>query len=311
MLEVDKLLWTEKYRPHDLESIVLPEKTRNLIEKYRGEGVIPNLFLCSPPGQGKTSLAKLLARNVFDVDYLYVNASDENNVDTVRNKISEFARTASLQGSFKIVILDECDNFASVSSQKMLRALMEEVSDTTRFILTANYSNKVIDPIKSRCVELDIVPDIAGVAKRLYYIMQQEGLTLKKEQGNRFLEMIKRFFPDVRNIISHLQNSVDKDGNLDIEEYSTPAEFLNSILSMVLENKPIELRKFIIENELQFGGNYVNLLNSFFRFIIENNSLDNARKAKWTIILADYCSRFSNAIDPELNASACLFTLCE
>ena len=310
MLEGVNMLWTEKYRPHSLEDIIIPEKTRRLVEKYKAEGAIPNLFLCSPPGQGKTSLAKLLAADVFDVDYLYVNASDENNVDTVRNKISEFARTSSLRGQFKIVILDECDNFASLSSQKMLRALMEEVSDTTRFILTANYSHKVIDPIKSRCTELDIVPDIQGIAKRLFCIIKEENIKVDEEQYPRILSLIKRFHPDVRTIISQFQNSVDRDGNLHIDPLDTPNEVLDTIITMVLENKPIELRRFVIEHELDFGSNYNLLLNNLYKVAITSPRLDDAKKAKWTITIAEYCARFSNAIDPELNAAACLFTLC-
>ena len=130
--------WTEKYRPQTIDDIVLSAEAKTLIEKYINEEIIDNLFLCSRPGQGKTSLAKLLAYNIFECDTLYVNASDENNVEVVRTKITGFARTRSSNGKFKIVILDEADGFANAQAQRILRALMEEVSENTRFIITAN-----------------------------------------------------------------------------------------------------------------------------------------------------------------------------
>jgi len=106
---------------------------------------------------GKTTLAKAFG-NEFDCDTLFINVSDEGNVETIRTKVKDFATTASLNGNMKLVILDEADGFANIQSQKILRALMEEVADTCRFIITANYRHKIIEPIISRCVELDMTP---------------------------------------------------------------------------------------------------------------------------------------------------------
>lgn len=304
-------LWVEKYRPTELDEIVLPDDTKATVQKYIGKGIIPNLFLCSAAGQGKTSLAKMLAKNIFKVDYLYVNASDENNVNTVRNKISEFARTASFDGRFKIVILDECDNFASKDAQLLLRALMEEVSENTRFILTANHGNRVEDAIKSRCVELDITPPKSGVGKRVVEVLKKEGVSVGKEQLPLLKGLINRFYPDVRSIIKHLQECVDENGTLEVREFETAASFIETVVNKILEETPMELRKFIITHELDFGANYHELLYNLYKTIITTDKLDAARKAKWTITIAEYCARFSTAIDAELNATACLFSLCE
>lgn len=307
--DINKTLWVEKYRPRTLDDIVLPEKTRTLISNWVAEGIIPNLLLCSLPGQGKTSLAKLLAKDVFNVDYLYLNASDENGVDTIRLKVSEFARTASFAGDFKIVILDECDNFPTPASQKILRGLMEEVSDNTRFILTANYGHRVIDALKSRCTTLDMTPPRVDIAKRLFSILKAEGIAIDSTQGPIIGKLIDACYPDMRAMISRL-NTASSKGKLDLSLYPMNDEFVGVIIDKILENKPIELRKYIIEHELDFCSNYQGLLHDLYKVVMQSDKLPPALKAKWVITIGEYCSRFSSAIDPELNTSACLFTLC-
>ena len=183
--------WTEKYRPSSLEDIVLPQEARHLIEKYVNEDIIDNIFLCSRPGQGKTSLAKLLAYNVFQADTLYVNASDENNVEVVRTKITGFSRTKSSNGKFKIVILDEADGFANIQAQRILRALMEEVSENTRFIITANNKNRIHDAIRSRCKFIDITPPKSDVIKRIVYILKSENVKIDAEKTLNFTKRKK------------------------------------------------------------------------------------------------------------------------
>lgn len=308
--EIENTLWVEKYRPHTLDDIVLPANTRKLVSKWVAEGIIPNLLLCSLPGQGKTSLAKLLAKEVFKVDYLYINASDENGVDAIRMKVSEFARTASFDGNFKIVILDECDNFPTPSAQKILRGLMEEVSSTTRFILTANYGHRVIDAIKSRCTILDMTPPRVEIAKRLYKIIQAEGVTLPNEQFPMLGKLIENFYPDMRSIISRLNDAVIN-GELDLRPYATNGALMSGVINLIQENKPIELRKYVIENELEFCSNYQGFLQDLYKAVMLDDNIEARIKAKWVICLGEYCSRFSNAVDPELNTAACLFSLCE
>ena len=147
------------------KNIVLAKETRELLEQWKSDGEFPNLLLCSRAGMGKTSLAHIIAKE-FDCDKLYLNASDEGNVETIRNKVKDFAITASFNGNMKLIILDEADGFSNIQSQKILRALMEEVADTCRFILTANYRHKIIEPIISRCVELNMTPPKKEMIKR-------------------------------------------------------------------------------------------------------------------------------------------------
>lgn len=302
-------LWIEKYRPHSLEDIVLNDETLTQIKKYINQGIIPNLFLCSAPGQGKTSLAKMLAADIFKVDYLYINCSDENNVDTVRNKVAGFANTLSFDNRFKIIILDEADGFANVQAQKILRGLMEETADNTRFIFTANYKGRIIDALRSRCDELDITPTKQGVAKRVLQILKAENVSVPNEQTGLLFDMIERFFPDVRSIVKILQRSVDENNELKLKNYAVESGFLNQIIDYIIQNKPTELRKYVIENESVFNSDYPNLICELYDVIVKSDNINGVQKAKWTICLGDYLAKFPAVVDPEINTFACLYSM--
>lgn len=301
--------WTEKYRPQTLEDIILSVEARNLIEKYINEEIIDNLFLCSRPGQGKTSLAKLLAYNIFECDTLYVNASDENNVEVVRTKITGFARTRSSNGKFKIVILDEADGFANVQAQRILRALMEEVSENTRFIITANNKNRIHDAIRSRCKMIDITPPKEGVIRRILQVLSKEGVEMDKAvELPKLKNLIERFYPDIRSIIKNLQACVFN-GVLKLKDYSVDSMFIKNVLQYVLDQDYTELRRYIINNESMFNNDYASMISDFYHLIIESDLVDESIKPNWTIIIADYLYKFEEIIDPEINAFACLYKL--
>ena len=305
---IKQTLWIEKYRPKSLDEIALSADARETINKFVKEGNMPNLFLCSRPGQGKTSLAKILAYGVFDADTLYINASDENGVETVRTKVTDFSKTMSTNGNFKIVILDEVDGFSNVQSQKLLRGLMEEVADNTRFVLTANQKSKVIDAIQSRCQFVDITPPIEEVKKRVIHILSNEKVRCPMEEGPKLVAMIQRFYPDVRSIVKTLQASV-YDGVLKLKDYKVESEFMTKLFDLMMQGNPINVRKFVIENELSFNSDYSILLDDLYHLIIDSDKLNPAQKSKWTITIANYLVRMPNVIDTELNASACLFEL--
>lgn len=302
-------LWIEKYRPHTLEDIVLNDETLTQVKKYIKQGIIPHLFLCSAPGQGKTSLAKMLAADIFKVDYLYINCSDENNVATVRNKISGFANTLSFDNRFKIIILDEADGFANIQSQQILRNLMEETSDNTRFIFTANYKGRIIEALRSRCDELDITPTKKGVANRVLRILEAENVKVDKDQSDLLFNMIERFFPDVRSVVKILQRSVDENNELHLKNYAVESGFLRQIIDYIIEGKPEDLRKYVIENETVFNHNYPNLLCELYEVIVKSDTIDGIKKAKWVICLGDYLAKFPTVVDPEINAFACMYSM--
>ena len=163
-------IWCEKYRPSTLDEIVLDNNTKTYFNKVQVEQNIPNVLFVGKPGIGKTSLAKIIVKDILKCQYLYINASDENGIDTIRTKVLNFAQTKSLFGQIKVIILDECDGL-SIDAQKALRNSIEEYHELTRFILTANYKHKIIPALQSRCQALDIKPVVELAVKRCYNIL--------------------------------------------------------------------------------------------------------------------------------------------
>lgn len=300
-----KGMWISKYRPTDFDTIVISSETRNVLKKWKNEGEFPNLLLCSRPGMGKTSLAHIIAKE-FECDKMYINASDEGNVDTIRNKVKDFAMTASFNGKMKIVILDEADGFSNIQSQKILRALMEEVADTCRFIITANYRHKIIEPIISRCVEIDMTPPKKDIIMRCVSILKAEGVTAPKEQLLKLRELVEAFYPDVRSVIKTLQNCVTENNVLSIGEFKAKDIFVSNLIDYIMNNNAVSTRKFIIENENEFNGDYNILLMSLYRFMINSEEIDYSLRAEWTIIIAEYLYRMTSSIDAEICMAACI-----
>jgi len=185
-------LWVEKYRPNKLEDYVGNEHLKSKVAGYIESGDIPHLLLYGKAGTGKTTLAKLIVNSV-DCDYMIINASDENNVDTVRNKVKNFASTIGFRQS-KIIILDEFD-YMTPNAQAILRNLMETFSKHCRFILTCNYVEKVIEPIQSRCQTFQIVPPTKkDVAVQISKILQSEGV---KFEIKDLVPIIDAGYPDL------------------------------------------------------------------------------------------------------------------
>lgn len=200
----DNSLWTERYRPQVLADYVGNEHLKSKVEGYLESGDIPHLLLYGKAGTGKTTLAKLIV-NSIDCDHMIINASDENNVDTVRNKVKSFASTIGFAPT-KIIILDEFD-YMTPNAQAILRNLMETFSKHCRFILTCNYVEKIIDPIQSRCQTFQIVPPTKkDVAMQIANILTKEGIKFELKD---LVPIIDSSYPDIRKIINTCQlNSI-------------------------------------------------------------------------------------------------------
>jgi len=207
-------LWVEKYRPEDLSTYVGNESLKTQVERFLDDGNVPHLLLYGKAGGGKTTLAKIIVNHV-DCDYLYINASDERNIDVVRDKLKTFASSIGFR-SMKVVILDESD-YMTPMAQAALRNLMETFSKHCRFILTCNYVEKIIDPIQSRCQTYKIVPPSKKqVALHAKNILEKENISFDLDD---LALVVTAGYPDMRKVINELQRmsingklNVDKDG---------------------------------------------------------------------------------------------------
>ena len=208
-------LWVERYRPQDLSTYVGNEHLKSKVERFLDDGNIPHLLLYGRAGGGKTTLAKIIVNNT-ECDYLYINASDERNIDLVRDKLKTFASSVGFK-PMKVVILDEADYLNVNSAQPALRNLMETFSAHCRFILTCNYVEKIIDPIQSRCQTYKIIPPSKKeVAVHVKTILEKENISFDLDD---LALVVTAGYPDLRKVINELQRmsingklSIDKDG---------------------------------------------------------------------------------------------------
>ena len=208
---MENSLLVEKYRPSKLENYVGNENIKKSISKYLEQNDILNLIFYGPAGTGKTTLAKLCVQNL-DCDHLYINASDERGIETIRDKVQGFASVASFK-PLKVVILDEAD-FLTIQAQASLRNIIETFSRTTRFIMTCNFVERIIDPLQSRCQVLKIVPPTKkDVAKHLNWILQQEHI---EHDINDLVPLVNQYYPDLRKCINTIQLSTVDGGANDL-----------------------------------------------------------------------------------------------
>jgi replication factor C small subunit len=296
-------LWVQKYAPKTLEDIVLSDDNREFFSKINDD--TPHLLLYGNAGTGKTTLAKVIVNSILKCQYLYINASDENGIDTIRNKVTSFSQTRSLDGKKKVIILDEfCGTTAE--AQRTLKGVMEEYAGTTRFILTANHINRIIEPIQSRCLMFNIIPKLDQTAFRCLYILKQENIKIESER--EFITYIKNNFPDMRRIINDLQK-FSITGTLIIKNCDNIKNFALDVFGMIYNKTPVlEIRKRIIEEERNFAADYQTLMKEIFDLVYESNISDDLKKASM-LELGEHLYRDNFVMDHEINFFCCLLNL--
>ncbi len=242
-------LWVEKYRPNTLSNYVGNENIKKSISQYLDQNDIQNLIFYGPAGTGKTTLAKLIVKNL-DCDYLYINASDERGIETIRDKVSGFASTASFK-PLKVIILDEAD-FLTIQAQASLRNIIETFSRTTRFIMTCNYIERVIDPLQSRCQTLKVIPP--SKQDIVYHVMD----ILKNEKlgmGADDLKLvINQHYPDIRKVLNTLQvSSVDGDTIMVDKTTLVSSSYMRKVLKELTNDNPKfnSIRQIIADANVQ------------------------------------------------------------
>jgi len=298
----ENTLFVEHYRPTKLDNYVGNENIKKVIKQYLDQDDIQNLCFYGPAGTGKTTLAKLIVKNL-DCDYLYINASDERGIDTIRDKVTSFASTASFK-SLKVVILDEAD-FLTINAQASLRNVIETFSRSTRFILTCNYIERIIDPLQSRCQTLKIVPPSkVEVAKHLAWILGEENISFIVDD---IKNIVNQFYPDLRKMLNTIQLSII-DNKLSVDKSVLVSNnYMNSLLKELKNKKPNwrELRKIIINSG-------VNDFEELYRFLFDNVSeYASGKEGSVSIILNEHLYQANFRIDKEINISSALAKIVE
>jgi DNA polymerase III delta prime subunit len=297
MNEIKHSLWVEKYRPATMDTYIGNEHLKGKVSIYLDSGDLPHLLLYGRAGTGKTTLAKLLVNNI-ECDYLYINASDENSVEVVRDKVKNFASTLGFQ-ELKVIILDECD-YITPNAQAALRNLMETFSKHCRFILTCNYVERIIDPIQSRCQSFQIIPpDRKQVAQHLSNILDNENI---EYQLDDIVTIVNGGYPDIRRIINASQRQVVK-GKLVIDEGMT---IQNDYKLKVLEILKTQNKKNSFKNIRQvLADSKVTDFSDLFRLLFDTvEDWGSGHIAECILVLSRYQQSDAVVVDKEINIMA-------
>ena len=293
-------LWVEKYRPQILENYVGNEIIKNKIADYLTQGSIQNLLFHGVAGTGKTTLAKLIAKNL-NCDLLYLNASDERGIDTIREKIIPFASTMGFN-DVKIVILDEAD-YLTPQAQATLRNTIESCSKTTRFILTCNYLERIISPLQSRCQTFEITPPSKQeVNYHLIDVMKTEEVDCS---ANDLQNVVNTHYPDIRKIINTIQGSI-VDGEIKIDDNSLKNTQLGDQIVEALEKK---LKLSVIRQMLADSG--AREFDGLFKVLYDNVSKYTNREGEAILIIAKYQYEYTFVLEKEICIAAMLNKLLE
>ena len=299
---MEHLLWCEKYRPAKVDDCILPDAIKSTFKDYVSRKEIPNLLLSGSAGVGKTTIAKALCQEV-GCDYLVINGSDENGVDTIRVKIKNYASSVSLAGGRKVIIIDEAD-YLTPNAQAILRASIEEFASNCSFIFTCNFKNRIIDPIHSRCSVIDfkVNGSKAKMAnaffKRVEWILEQEGITYDKEV---VAAVITKHFPDNRRILNELQR-YSVSGSIDKGILGSVADVqLGALVTSLKEKDFASTRKWVTSNLDNDPAKIYRKLYDTLYELLKPNSVP-----QLVLILAKYQYQAAFVADHEINMIACL-----
>ena len=299
-----EFLWVEKYRPKTIAETILPEKLKSVFEQIVASGELPNMLFTGTAGTGKTTVAKALC-NQLNLDYILINGSEEGNIDTLRGKIKQFASSVSLQGGYKVIILDEADYLNPQSTQPALRGFIEEFSKNCRFILTCNFKNRIIQPLHSRCGVYEFNTSRKDLAALCMQFLDRAGMILdeaevKYEKGD-LANLIMKHAPDWRRVLNELQkNSVT--GNIIRADSGVGGSDIFSDLLRLLKEKDFKKMRQWVVNNIDTDASAI------FRGLYDK-MIDHLKPQgipQMVLILADYQYKHAFVADHELNVVACL-----
>ncbi len=313
MTEIE-LPWVEKYRPKNLAEVIGHEEVTRRLKGYVEKKNIPNMMFSGPAGTGKTSssiaLAKEFFQNSFEQNFLELNASDDRGIDVVRNTIKDFARTLAFDSGFKIIFLDECDALTQ-DAQQALRRTMEKYTKTCRFILSCNYSSKIIEPIQSRCVIYRFRPlGAKEVDKQVEYISEKEKIEVDEKAKNAINYICQG---DLRKAINILQAASTLDKKLTEEIVYTVSsrarpEQVQEMILFALKGKFIEARKKLDELMYEQGMSGEDVIVQMYRETMALDEKELEQKAKIELIntIGEYDFRLTEGANERIQLEALL-----
>jgi len=303
-----KELWTEKYRPDTLDGYVFRDDAqKHQVEGWIASGMIPHLLFSGAPGVGKTTLAKILINQlgINEYDVLEINASRENSVESVREKITNFVATMPF-GEFKIVLLDEAD-YISPNGQAALRGVMETYASTARFVLTCNYPNKVIPALHSRCQGFHIEKiDTTEFTARIATVLVTENVEIDLDTLDSY---VKATYPDLRKCINLVQmNTVDGKLIRPQEGDNATADYRLAVVDLFKEGKILEARKLLCSQVR------ADEMDELFRWMYDNLELWGSTQEQHdaaVLAIAKGLRNIPMVADQEINLAATLVELSQ
>ena len=304
---MNEFLWVEKYRPKKIRDCILPEDTKKTFSEFLKQKQIPNLLLSGTAGTGKTTVARALCEEL-GVDYIIINGSDEGRqIDTLRNKIKNFASTVSLTESsaHKVVIVDEADYMNADSVQPALRNFIETFHSNCRFIFTCNYKSKILPALHSRCTIIDFQIKNGQKVKTAQALLKRLGKILDEEEvkyDNKVLaELIQKHYPDFRRTINELQRYSVR-GQIDSGILFSLSEANTKELIKILKEKRFnDMRKWVINNLDKEPSSLFSTIYNLLYTNLEGNSVPQA-----VLVIAGYQYKSAFVADQEINMVACL-----
>ena len=297
---MNEFLWVEKYRPQSVAETILPQTLKDQLQAIVDNGELPNMLFTGTAGLGKTTAAMAMC-NQLGLDYILINASKSGNIDTLRTTLQQFASTVSLQGGYKVIILDEADYLNAQSTQPALRGFIEEFSNNCRFILTCNFKNRIIEPLHSRCAVFEFNTSKKDLQPLCGQFMDRAADILYKEEvsftSQSLADLIMKFAPDWRRILNELQ------------KYSVVGSITTTAPSHSFDDLFKHLKTKDFKKMRQWVANNIDTDSSaIFRGIYDRmyDQLNPQSIPQLVLILADYQYKNAFVADHELNIVACL-----
>ncbi|MGA1402277.1 MAG: AAA family ATPase, partial [Candidatus Nanopelagicaceae bacterium] len=301
-----KFLWVEQYRPSKIADCILPENIKKSFHGFVDQGEIPNLLLCGSAGVGKTTVAKALCEEI-GASYIVINGSDEGRfLDTVRNKVRQFATTVSLTSgaAHKVVIIDEADNTTN-DVQLSLRTAVEEFHGNCRFIFTCNFPNKIVEPLHSRCTVVDFrINNEQSVQLQGQFFSRMKEILAEQNvsyEDKVLAKVVKRYYPDWRRLINECQRFAAA-GGISSAILADVADInIDSLVSSLKNKEFTVVRKWVVDNINNDPTMVMRKLYDVLYDRLKSNSIPEA-----VLIIGKYQYQIAFVADQEINLLACL-----